>query len=264
MDSSVLGHYGRRIEYLLEANVPLQMQECLEQAVEAQDWDLIGMVALTASEISARRLVDAALEAGQYDVLVLVACLRRQVRRPQAAGASRSVARRVFRDFDEVTEGTAGIPDYIMDDVREMRQSAERSRAAAHHRDAEQDRDPIREHIVESIGEQLRKGDAAMDALVVIAKAAAWESARRRAAMKVANHAASLGKLVAAGRWGDLVALGRGASLHSISGNISKALSERLSDIATAGEKATLEFIAEYHPDRDGKSAAQEALRGLE
>ncbi len=264
MDSSVLGRYGRRIEYLLEANVPLQMQECLEQAVEAQDWDLIGVVALTASEISARRLVDAALEAEQYDVLVLVACLRRQVRRPQAAGASRAAGRRVFRDFDEETEAAAGIPDYILDDAREMRQSAERHRAAAHRRDAEQDRDPIREHIVESLGEQLHRGDAAMDALVVIAKAAAWESARRRAAMKVANHTASLGKLVAAGRWQDVIALGRGASLNSISGNVSEALSERLSDIVAAGEKATLEFIAEYHPDREGKSAAQDALRGLE
>jgi len=262
MDTSVLQRYGRRIEYLVEANVPHQAQECIDEAVESEDWELLALLSLTASEISARRMVDAALEAEQYDVLATVACLRRQVRRPQAETSGRGTARRVFRDIDEVDD-TAGVPDYILEDVREMKASAERTREAALRRDAEQDRDPIRERIVESLGERLGAGDAAMEALVVVAKASAWESARRRAAMKIANHARSLEKLVTAGRFGDLVALGASAALHSISANISKALAERLDDLAAAGEKAALQFVAEYHPARESKRAAQEALRSI-
>ncbi|MFQ5808411.1 MAG: hypothetical protein ACE5JM_02230 [Armatimonadota bacterium] len=264
MDTSVLERYGRRIEYLLEANVPLQAQECIDQAVAGEDWELLALLSLTASEISARRMVDALLEAERYDELAFVACLRRQVRRQQADAPSGGMARRVFRDFEETDENAAGIPDYIRDDVKEMRVAAERSRAAALRRDADQDRDAIREHIVENLGERLPTSEGALEALVLVAKAAGWESARRRAAMKVANHEPSLKKLVAGGRWSDLIALGRGASLHSVSGNISTALAERLDDLAKAGEEAALKFVAEYHPDRGGKRAAQQALQSIE
>jgi hypothetical protein len=263
MDTSVLERYGRRVEYMLEANLPDQTQECIEQAVASQDWELLAILSLTASEISARRMVDAALEAEQYDVLATVACLRRQVRRQSAAPSTGEMARRVFRDFDEEEEDTAGVPDYIIDDMREMRQSAERRREASVRREAEQDRDPIREYAVESLGERLRRSEAALEALLVVAKASAWESTRRRAAMKVANHKRSLQRLVAASRWADLVALGKGAALRSIAGNISTALAERLDDLAAAGDRAALEFVAENHPEREGKQAARRALRSL-
>lgn len=262
MDTSLLAQYGRRIEHLLEANVPHRMQEGIEQAVERQDWELLGILSLTGSEISARRMVDAALEAQQYDVLALVACLRRQVRRPHADSPGRGTPRRVLRDLDE-EEDTGGIPDYILADVREMKQAAEISREASLRRDAEQDRDPIREYIVESLGERLRTSDAAMEALVVVAKASGWESTRRRAAVKVANHQPSVQRLVTAGRSADLIALGKNAALHSVAANVGKALAQRLDDFASARDKAALQFVAENHPDREGKRAAREALRGL-
>ncbi|MFQ6096618.1 MAG: hypothetical protein ACE5O2_02750, partial [Armatimonadota bacterium] len=126
-------------------------------------------------------------------------------------------------------------------------------------RDQAMDRDPVREAIVNRIAETLHS-DAALDALVTIAKASAWESTRRRAAMKIANNEGAVKRLVGARRLADIAAVTKASALRSVAAKFTKALEEAAVAGGREGDRETLEFMAAHHPDPAAREAARSEL----
>ncbi len=263
MDLTSLVECGRRVEKLIHGTaVAEELDKAIDDLVAKEEWRLLGEILLTASEISGYRILDCLIEHEQYEVVALVACLRRQLARRGVVGRRRQgIAKRVLRDFDE-TDEDAHIPSEIIAEAEQIAEAAERSRNAAERREAALDRDPMRQRMVNRIAEKLGTSDRALEALLVIVHACAFDDTRRGAALRLGNHAPSLRKLVEAGRTADLIAIAEGSGLQSLAQNVARAMTEQDVSKVKSDDTAALQFLAKYHPDESVREQAKNALSG--
>jgi len=261
MDLQKLAEYGRHIEKLMEGKVAWELDRALELVVEKEDWELLGHLLLTASEVSAQRLVRKLLELEVYEPLVWAACLRRQPRRPGEGARRGGVARRIFRDW-EAEEDSASIPEHIRADAEEISKQAEETRSAMMVQAAEVDRDPMRDYIVTHLAEKLATSEEALEALLVVVRASAWEETRRTAALKVANNTLAVSRLARELRSADLLAVAEASTLGAVAGNMATALGQYIDELKAAGDEKGLAFIAEHHPKAATKALAKQTLEG--
>jgi len=259
MDFSTIGKYGTQIEHVMEAATSWHTDKAVQAMLDNDDLDLIGALLLTCSEVSARPLVQALLDREAYEPLSLAACLRRQQRRFADTGGGGVGGKRIFRDF-EAEDNAEGIPEHIRAEAEDISRSADASRTMAVRRDAEFDRDPTRDYIVNQVAEKLATAPGALEALVVTAKCSAWEETRRAAAMKVATHDLSVRRLAAALRSADLIAIAQAAALASVANKIAVAMTYYWEKLLEAQDRPAGEFIAEYHPEEGWRNAAKTAF----
>lgn len=263
MDLADLRKHGRTIETIVEGT-SWQLEDAIDRLVDSGDEDLAGRLLVSAAEISARQLAQKLLAREAYGPLAVAACLRRQPRRPgEGASGGGGVARRIFRDIDS-EDDAKGVPDYIRSDIEEMASSAASARSSAMARDALMDRDPIRQYIVDSIAPKMPHSEAAMDAMVAVARASAWEETRRTAALKLANDPISVGRLARSLRTDDITDICRTALLTQVAETFSREMGKHFQAYADARDAEALEFIATHHPDqrfRDSATQWAEAVK---
>lgn len=258
---NLLRQYASEIGPLVEGNPPWRVQPALHRLFEEEQWDLMSLLLLSVAEATAREIVLKLLELRRYEPLVIAACLRRHIRtQPFVFRSGQGAARRVFRDIDAEGVDTAGIPEHILEEMREMAELAERTREAQLLRSESMDRGPMREFIINRLAERLTGEPEALEALLVIARAAAWEETRRAAAMKVANHAQSVKRLVEQLRTDDLLAVARASQLEAVARKFATALAEYIDNLKEKQDAEALEFIARHHEDEQVRRAAWAAL----
>jgi hypothetical protein len=236
-----------------------QLDELVDKVVDSGDWDLVGHLLVSASEISARQMATKLVAKEAYEPLAVAGCLRRQPRRPGegAVGGGGGVSRRIFRDVDAEDDGK-GVPEHIRADIEDMSSTADATRASAMSREAAIDRDPIRQYIVDSIAPRLPFSEDAMNALVAIARASAWEETRRAAALKLANEPISVNRMAAALRTEDIVDIARTALLGRVSETFAREMGKYFQAYADKKDATALDFIAEHHPDQRFKDSARQ------
>ena len=262
MELHTLVTYRRPVDQLVRGVLGREAEVAINQLLEGEQWELLGMIILAAAETSARQLATVLLERRAWEPLTVAACLRRQPPRRTTAPSRTAVGRRVFRDFDQEA-ATAAVPEHIRAEAEEMQQLAVQSLGTAERRDELIDRDPIREFIVTELAKLLTGEPEALNALVTIARAAAWENTRRTAALKVANHAPSIKRLAAERRAEDLVAVSESAGLTAVAETIAKALGTQWAEDRDHPDAAALEFIAAKHPESQWRASAQETIEYL-
>ncbi|MBC7287373.1 MAG: hypothetical protein H5T86_04865 [Armatimonadetes bacterium] len=261
MDIGKLKEYANDIRPLVEGNPPWRVDPAIHRLFERQEWELISVLLLSVAEATARQIIQRLLELRLYGPLVVAACLRRHIRtQPFVFRSGQGAARRVFRDIDAEGVGTEGIPEHILEEMREMAELAERTREAQILRSEAMDRGPMREFIINRLAERIGTDNEALEALVVIARAAAWEETRRAAAMKIANHAPSVQKLAAALRTDDLIALANSSQLEAVARNMARVMAEHLDALREKNDTAALEFIARHHADDEVRRAVWQSL----
>lgn len=233
-----------------------KLDEAIDAVIASEDWDLAARLVVSGAEISARQMAKKLLERDAYEPLAVAACFRRQPRRP-GEGASRGggIGRKVFRDLD-AEDDAKGVPDYIRDDIEEMAKSAQHARAGAMTRDAMMDRDPIRQYIVDKIAARTPTSEGAMNALVAIARASAWEETRRTAALKLANDPISVGRICRQLRIDDVVAVVDAALIGAVGESFAKELGKQFQDLVDRKDERALRFLAEHHPDEKFRESA--------
>ena len=241
-----------------------RLDETIDELVASEDWDLAGRLLVSASEIPARQLAKKLVDKRAFVPLAVAGCLRRQPRRPGegASGGGAGVASRVFRDIDADNDA-AGIPDFIRADIEEMAKSASSTRATAMSRDAAMDRDPIRQYIVDQLAPLMCTSEDAMNAVVAIARASAWEETRRTAALKVANDELSVTRLCRALRTDDIIEVARVALLEAVSVTFAREMGKYFKGYSDARDVTALEFIARYHPSEQYKETAKQWVEAL-
>jgi len=260
MDFATIGRYGKQLEHVTEASISWLTDKAIQALLDNKDYDLIGALLLICSEISARQLVKALLSAEVYEPLALAACLRRQQRKfADTGGGGGGTAKRIFRDF-EAEDNVEGIPDHIRAEAEDITRAADATRMMAVRRDAEFDRDPMRDYIVAQVAEKLPTATGALEALVVTAKCSVWEETRRSAAMKVATHDLSVRRLAAALRTEDLIAVADAATLSAIANKVAVSFTYHWDQIVEKGDWTAATYIAEHHPDEGWRKAAQAAI----
>ncbi len=257
----LLKAYAQEIGPLVEGNPPWRVQPALHRLFEEEQWELMSLLLLSVAEVTAREIILKLLELRKYEPLVVAACLRRHIRtQPFVFRSGQGAARRVFRDIDAEGVDTAGIPEHILEEMREMAELAERTREAQLLRSEAMDRGPMREFIINRLAERLATDTEAMEALLVVARAAAWEETRRAAAMKIANSPQSVKRLVDALRTEDLLTVARASQLEAVARKFAAALAEHMDALRERGDTEALEFIARHHEDENVRRAAWRAL----
>ncbi len=260
MDLRKLARYSQRLEHIMNGTLEWEMDHGIEDLVENEDWELMSILAMTAKEIPARRIVDQLLDNEQYFPCVLPACFRRQLTQPRVINSG-SLRSRVFRDIDAIDEEEeGGIPDHIREMAEEISEVAESTRRTALHRELQEDDDAIRTHIVEALGGEMNLSAEAVNALVLISICSVFEDTRRTAAMKIANHRSTVTRMAEAGRSKELVQISKSSGMDSVARNIAEALTDQFEDIKAEGNNQILRFMAEYHPDREIRNSAGEEL----
>lgn len=260
MDLRKLARYSQRLEHIMNGTLEWEMDRGIEALVENEDWELISILAITAKEVPARRMVDALLENEQYFPCVLPACFRRQLTQPRMINSG-SLRSRIFRDIDAIDEDEeGGIPDHIRDMAEEISEVAESTRRTALQRELQEDDDAIRPHIVEALAGEMNRSADAVNALVLISICSVFEDTRRTAAMKIANHRATVERMANAGRSRELVQISKSSGMQTVARNIAEALTDQLDDIRAEGNRQVLEFMAENHPDRETRNSVAEDL----
>lgn len=260
MDAQVLIEYSTRIRTLMEGNLEKQVQDALRELIELEQWELLSHIMLTGSEFSVRRIANALIEREEFRPLVAGACLRREIRRAQPSAVSGLGSKRIFRDFEAPGEGEAGVPDHIMQEAEDISRAADQSRRIAASKEAELDRDPVRQHIVDQLAELLNTNEEAMDAMIAIARASMFEETARSAAMKLGNNKIVMGRISRAGRSSDLIAVGNASGSQAVHTIIARNLAEAMPDSSHESYRAALEHVAEHHPHEQVQRAARKAL----
>jgi len=256
-----VARFARQISMLMEGALTREVTKAVAQLTAEKQWDLLSHLLLTGAEMSARQIADALLEIEVFEPLVTAACLRREARRPGISVPGHAAsARKIFRDFEKDDEG-AGVPEHIMREAEAIAAASEQSRQIAMRQEAALDRDPIRAHIVGELADRLNTSDAALDALLVIARASAWEDTRREAAMKLANNDIAMGKLLRAGRVEDTVTLGEASTSRAVAGRLAGTLADNMPETSEPGYRAALEFVAKHHPDAGRQREARDELQ---
>lgn len=260
MELTSLSTYGARVQALFSGLLEIEMDQSLETLTKAEEWELLAMVAVTAAEVPARRIVTRLLEHDRFAELVIPACLRRQVRRQEVIIANPQRAKRILRDIDaEADEG--GVPEHIIQEAQDIAEAAESSRMAALSREAGVDRDPLREHIVEGIARKMATQPEAAEALMAIAKAGGFEDARRGAALKLANHEITMRRLAREGRGADMIVVAQNSGLQSVRTNIARALGPVMGQMRAQKDWASLRWAGLNHPDPKAREAVAKVLR---
>jgi len=260
MDPQVLIDNANRIETLMEGNLEVHVRKALDALIEAEQWELLSHVMLTGSEFSVRRITNALAERGEFRPLVAGACLRREIRRSQPSAVSALGSKRIFRDFEAPGEGEAGVPDHIMQEAEAISRSADQSRRIAATKEAQLDRDPVRQHIVETLADLLNTNEDAMNAMIAIARASFFEETARSAAMKLGNNKVVMGRISRAGRIADMIAVGEASGSQAVHTIIAKNLADAMPDSSHTSYRAALEHVAEHHPHDNVRNAAGRAL----
>ena len=258
MDLNALAQYSEQVAAMINPKAARDLDQALESLADAGQWDILGQVLPTASEVAARRIVDRLIQQGEYDWLASAACLRRQLRQPGREAPAGRMARQVFRDID-AEEDTEGIPEHIMEEAQELANAAAARRAISERQATQIDRDPVRELIVERLASCLPEQRAG-EALLVVAKGCPFDQTRRQAAIKLVNHKQWIRQLVAAKRTTDLIAVSESARLKAVLANAARLLGEQVAELQQAGDHAALRFIAEHHPNGEIRQQAHDAL----
>ncbi len=264
MDVRKLIELGRDVQPLVEGVPPWRVDPAVNDLIERQEWEVLSVLMLSCAEATARQIIARLLDLRVYEPLTVVACLRRHIRsQPVVVAGSRGQASaRIFRDIDAESEGKASVPDFIREEIVDMAESAARTRDAQMMRGDSLDRSPVREFIINRLGERASVEVAAMDALVIVALAAGWEETRRLAAMKIGNSPQSVKRLVTSGRTDELMKVARETQLAAIMGKMAEALAEDIDGLRQRGDEAALAFIGENHPDEAVKAAAKGLTEG--
>jgi hypothetical protein len=258
MDVHKLVELGRDIQPLVEGVPPWRVDPAIKDLFDRQEWEVVSILLLSCAEPTARQMISRLLSLRVYEPLAVAACLRRHIRTQPVivAGNRGDAAARVFRDIDAESAGQASVPDFIREEIVDMAESAARTRDAQMMRGDSLDRSPVREFIVNRLGERANVEVAAMDALVVVALAAGYEETRRLAAMKIGNSPASVRRLLQAGRTDEMMKVARETQLSAVMASVAKAMAEDLDGLRQRGDQAALGFVGEYHPDAQVRAAA--------
>jgi hypothetical protein len=259
MQLSDLAAHGADVRNVFEGLLELELEHSLKRLVADEQWEVLATVAITANEIPARRIVNALLEKQRFAELVLPASFRRQVRRQEVIFANPMGAKRILRDIDAV-EGEAGVPEHILQEAEDIAASADSSRLAALSREAGTDRDVMREYIVNEIAKHLNTSPEAAEALMAIARAGAFEDARRTAALKLNNNEIVMRRLAREGRGADMIVVANNSGLESVRANIARALGPVLGAMRAQQDWASLRWAGKYHPDPKAREAIAKVL----
>jgi len=254
--------WSPEIATLMEGSVERDILEALDGLIAAGETEMLSHLMLTGTEISVRRMTDALIEREVFEPLVAGACLRREVKRTAPMGASALGSRAIFRDFEAPEEGEAAIPEHIIEEADAISQAADQSRRIADRHKARLDRDPVRQHIVERLGELLNTSEPAMEAMIAIARASVWEETARAAAMKLGSNNIVLGRVSRAGRVDDMIAVGDAAGSQAARQMIARSLAESMPAAAHPSYRVALEYVSEHHPSESHRLAARQALGG--
>jgi hypothetical protein len=254
-----LSRHGGDVRTLFEGLLEVDLDRALERMAAAEQWEGLATVAIVAAEVPARRIVNRLLAEGRFAELVLPACFRRQVRRQEMTVGSPMRAKRVLRDIDAEAD-EAGIPEHILQEAQDIAESADSSRMAAFSREAATDRDPLREMIVNEIGKHLNTSELAADALMAIAKAGAFEDARRTAALKLNNNEIVMRRLAREGRGADMIVVANNSGLESVRSNIARALGPVLGAMRAQKDWESLRWAGKHHPDPKAREAIAKVL----
>jgi hypothetical protein len=105
------------------------------------------------------------------------------------------------------------------------------------------------------------KSDEALDAMIAIVRASAFEDTRRSAALKIVTHPNALKGLGAARRVEDLTVVALAARLDSAAETIAEIIGEWVDEIAAKGPKSALRLLAKHHPHPGIREKASGALK---
>ncbi|MBD3291799.1 MAG: hypothetical protein GF393_02680 [Armatimonadia bacterium] len=260
MDPQTMIDHASNIDTLMEGNLEKHVRDALTALIEGEQYELLSHLMLTGSEFSVRRITNALIEHEVFEPLVAGACLRREIRRSAPSAVSSLGSKRIFRDFEQPDEGEAGVPDHIMQEAEAISKAADQSRRIAARKEAELDRDPVRQHIVDSLEDVLNTNEDAMDAMIAIARASFFEETARSAAMKLGNNKVVMGRISRAGRINDLIAVGEASGSQAVHTIIARNLAESMPDSSHQSYRAALEHVAEHHPQEKTRNAADRAL----
>lgn len=260
MDAQTFVDWSPQIETLMEGNLEKHVMDALDDLIDAEQWDLLSHLMLTGTEFSVRRMTNALIEKQVFGPLIAGACLRREVRRALPTGPARLGGGAIFRDFEAPDEGEAGVPDHIMEEAEAISRAADQSRRIAARREAQLDRDPVRKHIVDSLGELINTSEAAMEAMIAIARTSVFEETARSAAMKLGNSRVVMGRISRAGRVADMIAVGDASGSQAVHTMIARTLAESMPESSHPSYRAALEHVAEHHPQETTRRAALRAL----
>jgi len=259
MDLTPLNKHYRAVQLTVGVARRAEVEEAVSKLVEDEEWDLCGILIASASELGARVLVARLLEHKVYAPLAYAATMRRQVKEVTHQQRPGQTRRRVFRDIDTETEEKA-IPDHIRAEMDDLQTMAEESRFIADRREAERDACPIRALIVNELGTAMVGSPEAMEALLAIVRASAWEDTRRSAALKLLTHEPVLKKLDAADRIDDMVTIANSCALESACEKIAAVLGPRADSLVANRKRQALRLISRYHSDPDVRAKAAGAL----
>ncbi|MHB8995959.1 MAG: hypothetical protein ACYC63_12005 [Armatimonadota bacterium] len=259
MQLESLSQHGADVRALFEGLLEMELDNALERMAKAEQWELLATLAITAAEVPARRIVNRLIAEQRFVEMVLPACFRRAVRRQEVIMASPSRAKRIFRDFDAETD-ESGVPEHILQEAQDISESADSSRMAALSREAGIDRDPLRELIVNEIAKHLNTSEAAGEALMTIAKAGAFEDARRSAALKLNNNEIVMRRLAREGRGADMIVVANNSGLESVRTNVARALGPVLGAMRAQKDWDSLRWAGKNHPDPKAREAIAKVL----
>jgi hypothetical protein len=259
MQLTDLSGHGSDVRILFEGLLEVELDQALKRMVAAEQWEVLATVAITANELPARRIVNALLEHQRFAELVLPACFRRQVRRQELIIANPARASRVLRDIDAEAD-ESGVPEHILQEAQDIAESADTARMAALSREAGTDRDALRELIANEIAKHLNTSEAAADALMAIAKAGAFEDARRTAALKLNNNEIVMRRLAREGRGADMIVVANNSGLESVRSNMAKALGPVLGAMRAQKDWDSLRWAGKHHPDPKAREAIAKVL----
>jgi len=260
MAISQLDDYGRIVQVMVGSGTRAEAEKAVARLAADQAWDFCGPLLVASAELGARMLIAKLLEAEAYAPLAYAAAMRRQQKRAEVMTKKVAMSRRVFRDIDGEAEGK-GVPDHIQAELDDLAATAEEARDIADRREAERDACPVRALIISELSDRMLKSDEALDAMVAVVKASAFEDTRRSAALKIVTHPNALKRLQAAGRVDELVVVALAARLDSAAETVAKLLTERVDEIIADGSAATLKLLAKHHPDPTVRERATGALR---
>ncbi|MGI5818795.1 MAG: hypothetical protein ACOX9R_11930 [Armatimonadota bacterium] len=260
MDPQTFVDWSTQIKTLMEGNLEKHVQDALKELIEAEQWELLSHLALTASEFSVRRMVNVLIDREVFAPLIAGACLRRQMRRSGSSPVGSLGSKRIFRDFEQPDEGEAGVPEHIMEEAEAISRAADQSRRIAAQKEAELDRDAVRHHIVDRLSDLLNTNEQAMEAMIAIARCSCFEETARSAAMKLGNSKIVMGRISRAGRIMDMIAVGNASASQAVHTIIARTLAEAMPDSSHPSYRAALEHVAEHHPEEATQRAARRAL----
>ncbi len=258
MLATALKQHAADLETLIDGLTHRQIDPILAGLCQEQQWELMATALVTAQEVPAHAIIDCLLDNGQYAALVPCACFRRQIRQATLSGGGR-VGAGVFRDLDTEEDGE-GVPEHIMVEVEDIAAAAASRRATASVQAANIDRDPLRTLVITRLTEKMVTERGAVEALITIALASAFEDTRREAAMKIANNKRLVAALVKAARIADLVGVAQSTGLSSARQNLARAMAADLERWHADDNRPALEFIAEHHVEPGMREAAKAFL----